>query len=72
MAMRTKVRVIRSGRGYRYLVMDRQRPLAVSRAQYRSVSDARGAGKCKARELGIVLSDVSGESAGRCTVEGGL
>ena len=55
MTTRKKVKTIRAANGcYRYLLVQQECPFFLSKALYRTVGDAKSAGKAKSRLLGPV------------------
>ncbi len=64
---RKKVKVIRAANGcYRYLLVRQQCPFFLSKAHYRTVGDAKSAGKAKARLLGPVTGPLHIQIRGLC------
>ena len=67
MTTRKKVKVIRAANGcYRYLLVRHKCPFFLSKAHYRSVGDAKSAGKAKARLLGPVTGSIDIQIRGLC------
>ena len=64
---RRKVKIIRAADGrYRYLLVDGQLPIILSKPHYRTVGDAKSAGKAKARLLGHVAGPLHVQIRGLC------
>ena len=64
---RKKVKIIRAANGcYRYLLVRHQCPFYLSKAHYRTVGDAKSAGKAKARLLGPVTGPLHIQIRGLC------
>ena len=67
MTTRRKVKIIRAADGrYRYLVVAGTLPIFLSKANHRTVGDAKSAGKAKARLLGHVAGPLHVQIRGLC------
>ena len=67
MTTRTRVKIVAATNGcHRYLIVSGQLPILLSKSRYRTVGDAKSAGKAKLRVLGRVDGPLPIQMRGLC------